>query len=115
MGKAKEELLLEQLNRLGEEKESKDAENIELRNQLKVLKEKLKAESDMRQSFQVDQRKQEEIKRKEIDHQTLKFEVERKRKERKQKQQEELEERQRSLHEAEMKRQQVEKDLAHRE
>ena len=36
--KAKEELLLEQLNRLGEEKESKDAENIELRNQLKVRK-----------------------------------------------------------------------------
>ena len=36
--KAKEEILLEQLNRLGEEKESKDAENIELRNQLKVRK-----------------------------------------------------------------------------
>ena len=51
-----------------------------------MLKEKLKAESDMRQSFQVDQRKQEEIKRKEIDHQTLKFEVDRKRQERKQKQ-----------------------------
>ena len=51
-----------------------------------MLKEKLKAESDMRQSFEVDQRKQEEIKRKEKDHQTLKFEVERKRQERKQKQ-----------------------------
>ena len=36
--KAKEEILLDQLNRLGEEKESKDAENIELRNQLKVRK-----------------------------------------------------------------------------
>ena len=36
--KAKEEILLEQLNRLGEEKESMDAENIELRNQLKVRK-----------------------------------------------------------------------------
>ena len=36
--KAQEEILLDQLNRLGEEKESKDAENIELRNQLKVRK-----------------------------------------------------------------------------
>ena len=36
--KAKEEILLDQLNRLGEEKKSKDAENIELRNQLKVRK-----------------------------------------------------------------------------
>ena len=36
--KAKEEILLDQLNRLGEEKESKDAENIELRNQLQVRK-----------------------------------------------------------------------------
>ena len=36
--KAKEELLLDQLNRLGEEKESKDAENIELRKQLQVRK-----------------------------------------------------------------------------
>ena len=36
--RAKEEILLDQLNRLGEEKESKDAENIELRNQLKVRK-----------------------------------------------------------------------------
>ena len=36
--KAKEEILLDQLNRLGEEKESKDAENIELRKQLKVRK-----------------------------------------------------------------------------
>ena len=34
--KAKEEILLDQLNRLGEEKESKDAENIELRKQLQV-------------------------------------------------------------------------------
>ena len=51
-----------------------------------MLKEKLKAESDMRQSFEVDQRKQEDIKRKEMDHQKLKFEVDRKRQERKQKQ-----------------------------
>ena len=36
--KAKEEILLDQLNRLGEEKESKDAENIELRKQLQVRK-----------------------------------------------------------------------------
>ena len=36
--KAKEEILLDQLNRLCEEKESKDAENIELRKQLKVRK-----------------------------------------------------------------------------
>ena len=36
--KAQEEILLDQLNRLGEEKESKDAENIELRKQLQVRK-----------------------------------------------------------------------------
>lgn len=36
--KAKEEILLDQLNRLGEEKESRDAENIELRKQLQVRK-----------------------------------------------------------------------------
>ena len=36
--KAKEEILLDQLNRLGEEKESKDAENFELRKQLQVRK-----------------------------------------------------------------------------
>ena len=36
--KAKEGILLDQLNRLGEEKESKDAENIELRKQLQVRK-----------------------------------------------------------------------------
>ena len=36
--KAKEEILLDQLNRLGGEKESKDAENIELRKQLQVRK-----------------------------------------------------------------------------
>ena len=53
-----------------------------------MLKEKLKAESDMRQSFEVDQRKQEDIKRKEIDHQKLRIEVDRKRQERKQKQRE---------------------------
>ena len=53
-----------------------------------MLKDKLKEESDMRQSFEVDQRKQEDIKRKEIDHEKLKFEVDRKRQERKQKQRE---------------------------
>ena len=42
----------------------------------------------MRQSFEVDQRKQEDIKRKEIDHRKLKSEVDRKRQERKQKQRE---------------------------
>ena len=42
----------------------------------------------MRQSFEVDQRKQDDIKRKEKDHQKLKFEVDRKRQERKQKQRE---------------------------
>ena len=53
-----------------------------------MLKEKLKAQSVMRQSFEVDHRRQEDIQQKEIDHQKLKLEVERKRQERKQKQRE---------------------------
>ena len=110
-----EEALIEKLERLGEEKENKVAENKKLREQLKAVKDQLSLESALRQTLEGEKQKQEEIRLKELEHQRLMQQVERKRQERKLKQQQELEERQRSLQEAEYKRQQVETDLANTE
>ena len=52
------------------------------------MKEKLKLESALRQNLECDRQKQDEIKRKEVEHQNVRQEVERKRDERRQKQKE---------------------------
>ena len=96
-------------------KNDKVAENEKLREQLKLLKDKLNLESALRKTLESDRQKQEEIRKKEQEHIRLKKELEYKREQRKQKQILDLEERQRSLHEAEVRRQEAEKELAARE
>merc|ERR1712150_185518 len=67
--KINEEALMESLQRLGKEKEKKDSENEKLREQLKVLKEKLTLESALRQTLEGEKQKEENIKRKEAERQ----------------------------------------------
>ena len=52
------------------------------------MKEKLELESAIRQTLESDRQQQEDIKRKELEHQRLRQEVERKREERRRKQRE---------------------------
>ena len=113
--KLNEEALLDKLHQLDEEKHDKMVENEKLRDQLKLLKDKLNLESALRKTMEIDLQKQEDITKKEQEHLRLKKELELKRQQRKQQQMIDLEERQRSLHEAEVRRQAAEKELAARE
>lgn len=113
--KRNEEELLIQLQRLDEEKTNKMAENEELREQLTKMKEKLRVESALRKTLEEDRQKQDELIKKDKERLRLQTEVERKRQLRKIKQQKDLEERQRSLHEAEVKRREADRELASRE
>ena len=113
--KLNEEELLNKLQHLNEEKLHKVEENEKLREQLKSLKDELSKEFALRKTLESDRQKQEEIRKKEQERLNLQMEVEYKRKLRKQQQQKDLEERQRRLHEAEVWRQEADKELAERE
>ena len=113
--KRNEEELLIQLQRLDEEKTNKIAENEKLREQLTIMKEELRVESALRKTLEEDRQKQDELIKKDQERLRLQTEVERKRQLRKVKQQKDLEERQRSLHEAEVKRREADRELASRE
>ena len=101
-----QELLLEEIQKHGAEKDRLDAENKELRKELQLVKEKLEQE-EKRHQFESEQQA---IRRKEAEHRRLKDEVDLKRRQRK-----EVEERRRKLQEADQKMRQVEREVAIKE
>ena len=109
----KEEQLLDEIKKLGDEKKTKDMENEDLRKQLQSMKIKLETESAKRHQYEDEKKAKELLKIKEQERERLKEEVNLKRIERMRRQ--ELEERKRKLQESERKRLEVERQLAEKE